>query len=489
MTDDRGTAARKANASRTSLKEGRMVAWEFEVATGKARYSTSVDAEHIRVLMHDREFLSAVIDQALQASGPYSIESSVAKSDGSFLWIGNQGQVVRDAKGHPIRVTGIAADITDRKETSTGRLSTEAALKESRRLTQRIAETTPNVLFLYDVIERRNVYANERSVDVIGYTPKEIEDMGEKFITQLMHPDDVALLPKIARAYAVSADGEVFDHVFRFKHKNGQWRWIQCSGTIFSRTPDGRPKQILGSVTDITRIKQTERELQELSARLLSAQDEERRRIARELHDVTGQNLTAIGLHLEILEKSVETSPAVKKLLTESRQLCRESQNEIRTLSYLLHPPELDVLGLVGALSWYVEGFWKRTGINVLLDTREDIGRLPREMETDLFRIVQEGLTNIMRHSGSETAIIRLEKSESQFVLQIEDSGRGLPKKMLLADEEPGSAFGVGIPGVRERLRQHGGSLEIRSTDQGTTLTCVVPLTSRRQGIRRSKSG
>ena len=351
----------------------------------------------------------------------------------------------------------------------------ESDLEASQRFAQRIAETTPNVLFVYDVIERRNVYANERSVDVIGYTPKEIEDMGDNFISQLMHPDDFASLPSLAQEYATRGDGEVFEHIFRLKHKNGQWRWIHRTATIFSRTADGSPKQILGAVTDITRFKQTERELRELSARLLSAQDEERRRIARELHDTTGQNLTAMGLQLDTIEKSKSLDSDVRKLVSECRRLCRQSQNEIRTMSYLLHPPELDLLGLVGALRWYVVGFEKRTGINARLEVRQDIGRLPSELETDLFRVVQEGLTNIVRHSGSKTAVIRLEKNDAEFILQIEDSGCGLPSRMTLSDQH-GPEFGVGIPGMRERLRQHGGSLEISSPGQGTIVTAVVPL-------------
>jgi PAS domain S-box-containing protein len=363
----------------------------------------------------------------------------------------------------------VVRDITSRK-------GAEADLQESRRFSQRIAETSPSVLFVYDVIERRNVYANDRSVDVIGYTPQEITEMGENFITLLMHPDDLALLPALAHEYATRQDGEVFEHVFRFKHKNGKWRWVHRTATIFSRTSDGRPKQILGAVTDITRFKHAELELQELSARLLGAQDEERRRIARELHDTTGQNLAALCLYLEAVQKS-GTDLNVKELLSECQRLCKEAENEIRTLSYLLHPPELDLLGLVGALGLYVEGFEKRTGINTRLDVGQNIRRLPRELETDLFRVIQEGLTNILRHSGSTTAAICLEKSDSHLILQIEDSGRGLPDE-ISQETQRKTGFGVGIPGMRERLRQYGGSLEVRSTGQGTTLRGVVPLPS-----------
>jgi PAS domain S-box-containing protein len=366
------------------------------------------------------------------------------------------------------RVLSIVRDITSKTRA-------ESDLKESQRFAQRIAETTPNVLFVYDLIERRNVYANERSVDVIGYTPKEIEEMGEHFISRLMHPDDLALLPSLAAEYATRKDGEVFEHMFRLKHKNGQWRWLHRTATIFGRTHDGKPKQILGAITDITRFKDSERDLHELSARLLSAQDEERRRIARELHDTTGQNLTLMGLHLDTIQISESSPDEVRKLIGECRRICRETQNEIRTLSYLLHPPELDLLGLVGALRSYVGGVEKRTGTHIRLDVGKDIGRLPSELETDLFRVIQEALTNIIRHSGSKTAVIRLKRDETKVTLEVEDRGRGLPREVS-PEELSGPGLGVGIPGMRERLRHHGGLLEIRSAEQGTLLRVTVPI-------------
>jgi PAS domain S-box-containing protein len=330
---------------------------------------------------------------------------------------------------------------------------------------------------VYDLIERRNVYSNDRSTDSIGYTPKEIEDMGDAFLPRLMHPDDIALLPLLAKQYETCQDGEILEHVFRMRHKNGEWRWVHRCATIFNRTADGRPRQLLGSVTDITELKRAEQELQKLSARLLSIQDEERRRIARELHDVTGQNLAAIGFNLAALEQSGALPANVRNILAECQMLCQESQKEIRTLSYVLHPPMLDEFGLVGALDWYIEGFVKRTGIDVTLDVKQEIDRLPPEMETDLFRVVQEGLTNIMRHSGSDTAVVRLEKREAQLILQIEDNGCGMPSKAGLEERSLNTGFGVGIPGIRQRVRQHGGSLEVHSAGQGTTLRAFVPIT------------
>jgi len=382
------------------------------------------------------------------------------------------GQQRRFYEARTVAVTNnklltVIRDVTDRKRA-------EAQLEESRRFARRVEETTPNVLFVYDLIERRNIYANERSMDVIGYTPKEIEDMGINFISQLLHPDDIALLPQLGADYAKRADGEVFEHVFRMRHKDGQWRWVHRIATIFSRTPDGRPQQVLGSVTDITRYKQAERTLQELSARLLSIQDEERRRIARELHDVTGQNLALISFNLMTLQQSDSLDAAARTLLSECQKLCEDSQTDIRTLSYLLHPPMLDPLGLVRTLEWYIDGLRKRTPMEIVLEVPHEIGRLPIELETDLFRVIQEGLTNVMRHSGSQIAIIRLARKEDSVLLQIEDRGCGL--KVEMAEQTENIGFGVGIPSMRERLRQHGGTLEITSGIQGTTLTVLVPV-------------
>jgi len=144
-------------------------------------------------------------------------------------------------------------------------------------------------------------------------------------------------------------------------------------------------------------------------------------------------------------------------------------------LSYLLHPPTLDKFGLVGAVEWYVRGFIERTGIDVTLDIKKEIGRLPPELEMNLFRVVQEGLTNIRRHSGSDTATIRLDKQETQLILQIEDRRKRLPNNAGTRKHGGTIGAGVGIPAMRERLRHYGGYLEIRSRDTGTTLTAVVP--------------
>jgi len=468
-----------------ALDAARIVAWELDVAEKTLELSAHSDFEQLQPRLDDPSIAAQLLQQAENATGPFSADISFVKADGVVSWMRYQGRIIHDENRRPGRVLGIVQDVTELIRDITDRDRTVAQLEESRRFARRIAETTPNVLFVYDLVEQRNVYANARSMDVIGYTPKEIEEMGANFIGQLLHPDDIASLPKLAEEYARRADGEVFEHTLRMKHKNGQWRWVHRKATIFSRTPDGRPKRILGSVTDITHFKHAERELQELSARLLNIQDEERRRIARELHDVTGQNLVVIGLNLSTLNRSETLDSDARTILLECKQLCEESQSEIRTLSYLLHPPTLDPLGLVRTVEWYVDGLRKRTPIEIVLEGSRDVGRLPIELETDLFRVIQEGVTNVIRHSGSKVAVIRIAKKDDGVEVQVEDQGHGL--KTDITNQNHDGSFGVGIPSMRERIRHYGGTLEILSGTEGTRLCAFAPVTSIDRGKTSGK--
>jgi signal transduction histidine kinase len=226
-------------------------------------------------------------------------------------------------------------------------------------------------------------------------------------------------------------------------------------------------------------MKAAEEELRKLPARLLNAQDEERRRIARELHDTTAQNMTALRMNLGRLERE-GLPPSAAQILADCRTLCDASLREIRTLSYLLHPPMLDEVGLVSALRWFIDGLETRSGLRVTLDAPPAMDRLPAPLERDLFAVVQEALLNVVRHSGSNTADVRLERQATQLVLRIRDDGRGMSGPP--SPEQPGewAVVGVGIPSMRERVRQNGGRLEFQSNEQGTTLIAMVPLQAER---------
>ena len=214
--------------------------------------------------------------------------------------------------------------------------------------------------------------------------------------------------------------------------------------------------------------------LRDLSGRLISSQDNERRRIARDLHDSAGQNLIALGMTLAQIEADAKRAPArLSQTIKDARDLIENLTQEIRTTSYLLHPPTLDENGLSGALRWYTEGLAERSGLTIELNIPEDLERLAPEVELAIFRLVQESLTNIHRHSGSKTAVIRIAREFGKIYAEVQDQGKGISQERLAEIQSRG--VGVGIRGMRERVRQSHGELTIDSNALGTRITAVFP--------------
>jgi PAS domain S-box-containing protein len=224
-------------------------------------------------------------------------------------------------------------------------------------------------------------------------------------------------------------------------------------------------------------LKSTEQALGEMSSRLLSLQDEERRRIARDLHDITGQTLAAQGMMLgSLLEFQSDLDPEVRKIVSECATLNQRITDEVRTLSYLLHPPLIEERGLASAVKSFVEGFSARTGIKIDVEIDADFPRLATEVEIALFRTVQESLTNVHRHSGASRSIVTLRHTGAEIVLSIRDFGKGM-RSEILNPQDSKVPLGVGILGMRERIRQLSGTLEISShQNQGTLVTVRLPL-------------
>jgi len=221
----------------------------------------------------------------------------------------------------------------------------------------------------------------------------------------------------------------------------------------------------------------TQRTLHQLSARLLELQDEERRRMARALHESTAQSLAVLSMNLAALQSRAGGLPEeMRQLIEDSVESVHSCSREIRTMSYLLHPPLLDEVGLPCAVREYVDGFAARSGIRVDLELPVDLKRLPRETETALFRVMQECLTNIHRHSGSHTASVRITDGDDGTTLCVRDRGKGIAGSVLTAGHDANVALGVGIAGMQERLRQLDGRLNIESGEQGTTVTAFFPL-------------
>jgi PAS domain S-box-containing protein len=227
-------------------------------------------------------------------------------------------------------------------------------------------------------------------------------------------------------------------------------------------------------------LEKAQQSLRRLSGQLLQVQDDERRRLARELHDGAGQLLAALNMNLESLHESIkdQITPGLNQRLTESIRLANQVIKETRTLSYLLHPPLLDEAGLRDALHWFIGGFIERSGIQTELEISPKVARLPRVLEIAIFRIIQESLTNIHRHSGSAKAKIRLALDGNQIFLMIGDEGKGMPSQTVLEDPKKNKKLGVGIAGMRERVLQLGGQFEVAAGNPGTIIKAAFPITS-----------
>lgn len=220
-------------------------------------------------------------------------------------------------------------------------------------------------------------------------------------------------------------------------------------------------------------------ELQKLTHRLLRVQDEEKRKLARNLHDSTGQTLAALKISASLLQESCQEIPDARAMVSEVVQLADQAIEEIRTMSYLLHPPLLDEVGFACAAEWYIEGFAKRSGINVRADIANTRARLPRNVEIALFRVLQESLTNIHRHSGASDASIQFLHEGDAVILEIRDFGKGIPEERLRLIHGASAETGVGLAGMRERLHELNGRLDIESDARGTSMRATVPLALR----------
>ena len=219
-------------------------------------------------------------------------------------------------------------------------------------------------------------------------------------------------------------------------------------------------------------VRESERSLRSLTGRLLRLQDEERRRFSRELHDSLGQYLAGVKMNLGMFSNAHPGD----HLLSEAIQLLDQSIAETRTISHLLHPPLLDEAGFSSAAKWYLDGFAQRSGSEVKMDMPDDIARLPKSIELGLFRVLQESLTNIHRHSGSARAELTLQLFSDKVVLQVRDYGKGIPPELLENFRAKGANFGVGLAGMRERLRELGGQLDIQAKAPGTLISVTMPL-------------
>jgi len=294
------------------------------------------------------------------------------------------------------------------------------------------------------------------------------EDLVGTDVLHFIHPDDHDHLLRMRQQLRAG-------HIDRYETER---RYLRPDGTavwgLATVTRSKESRTLVGVVQDIDARKRAEEAVRKLSGRFLRLQDEERRRIARELHESAAQTVAALAMNLHRLER-MPLPPMAREGLADSLGLVGQASREIRTLSHLLHPPLLDEAGLPSSVRWFVQGFAARSNVKVNLELDDELGRLPTEVEIALFRIVQESLTNVHRHSGSQSANIRLHRVGPDISLEVADRGLGMTPEVLQRVSEQGSGgVGVGIAGMRERLAQLGGTLEIESSRGGTMVRARI---------------
>jgi PAS domain S-box-containing protein len=335
---------------------------------------------------------------------------------------------------------------------------------------------------------------NHGAQRIKGYEISEV--LGKHF--SIFYPEEDLQSGKPQRLLKIAAEqGRVEDEGWRVR-KDGSRFW---ANVLITALRDDTGKLIgFGKVTqDITdklranelvrkeiverteaqrKLYESEKSLRQLSLRLLQTQDEERRRIGRDLHDSVGQFLVGLKMKLDSLRSAAEKGGQAESAeLAECSQLTDDAIKEVRTISYLLYPPMLEELGLKSAIPWYLEGFTKRSGIETTFEVSQDFDRIPGDVELALFRVLQESLTNVHRHSGSSTAIVRLLIKEGAVILQVVDEGKLAGGRNEESSQDwMAGALGVGLRGMNERLQQLGGSLGLARTSEGTSVTATVPL-------------
>jgi PAS domain S-box-containing protein len=407
----------------------------------------------------DHQKTAAIWSQAVETRSLYNTEYRVRRHDGEYRHFAVRGVPVLEPDGSVREWVGTCTDITERKAASD-------ALRWARDYNRSLIEASLDPLVTISP-EGKITDVNRATERVTGSSREEL--IGTDFCDYFTDPE------KARAGYEqVFREGWAQDYALDVQHRDGHVTPVVYNASLY-RDEAGQVIGVFAAAREVTERKRMEEELRQLSGRLLEVQDEERRRIARELHDSTTQNLAAVALNLSLLKEATEKDAGCWKYLSESISLTELSLNELRNISYLLHPPLLDEMGLSSALAYYVDGFSRRSGISTALEISPELGRLPKDAERTLFRVVQESLTNILRHAGSPTARIAIVQTPEGVVLEVVDRGRGM---LTSSASKPGGTParpGIGIPGMRERVRLIGGQLEIDSGAQGTTVRVTLP--------------
>src|ERR1700733_13944605 len=373
--------------------------------------------EHVTLIIpperHAEE--SDILDRLRRGERVDHFHTVRRRKDGSLLDVSVTISPVRDSSGRVIGASKVARDISAQKQA-------ERALRESEQRFRVITDASPIMVWMSGT-DKLCYYFNKGWLDFVGRT---LEQESGNGWAENVHPED---FDNCLQIFVNNFDARrPFEMEYRMRHHTGQYRWILDRG-VPRYASDGTFEGYVGGCLDIHDQKEAAEKVRiaDDMTRLMKAQDEERRRIARELHDSAGQTLTVLGLSLaQLVERAEAVAPELAKEGKEIEEVVQQLQREIRTTSYLLHPPLLDECGLASALTCYVEGLAERSHVAITLDVAANVARLPGDIELAIFRLVQECLTNILRHSGSETALIRVARDGKSVRTEVQDHGKGI---------------------------------------------------------------
>ena len=405
-------------------------------------------------------------------------EMRLRRADGQYRWFLVRTAPLRNEQGIVVKWYGVSIDIEDRKRAEEALRSSE---QEQRHIAAQFERERARLVEAQEVAKLGSWEAELQSLDVLWSEqthrifetdPSRFHPTRPKF-REFIHPED---REKVDAAFAASLDKRSPSTVeYRIVMPDDRVKILEERWQAF-HDETGKPIRVAGTCREITERVRAEEELRRLSGQFLRLHDEERRRLARDLHDSTGQNLVALATMLGQLRPAIPVGKRKsRRLLSDCQALADQCIREIRTLSYVLHPPVLDQAGLDDAIRDYVKGFTNRSGIQVELQLSPRVGRLPRDIELAVFRVVQESLANIQRHSGSQQAKIRIDR-DSVLRLEISDRGRGVSGNVQKGKEEARFELGVGIPSMQERVKLIGGRFDFESGSHGTIVRVTIPL-------------
>lgn len=384
--------------------------------------------------------------------------------DGTVHWLRREDHGTFDAAGNLVEVQTVFSDVT---ESHLAHLRVE----ESETRYRKLFENAHDGIMIVDEETESVCDANLSLCRMLGCDRPAL--LGRKV-------ESLVFLPPVEEQVAAEdEEGQSWSRARQLgalELRRGDKEQVFCDVIITPYLSGARGLQ-QWNFRDITDRKKADDGLRQLSGQLLSLQDQERRRISRELHDSTAQVLAAVQMNLSILSTILEESdPTAQQLLRETRSMVNQCNDEIRTLSYLLHPPLLDEVGLVFAVKLFVDGFSKRSGLKVSVVVPETIPRLPSDVETTFFRVVQEALSNVHRHSGGTQAWIRIERTADGLMVEVRDNGRGISADRQARLDVVVPSLGVGLRGMRERLAHLRGDLKVLADNGGTRVCANVTL-------------